>query len=363
MSTEADDMLAAISGAITPDTDTPAQEVEVEEQETDLVNGSEGADEAEADEQAEEETEAGEGSDEEKAAAEAAAQVAKPGEKAKKPDPINDPLPKGTLQSTNERFQHVVGKLKEVTTERDTFKTQYENVTQKHNELIDTITGTGLDGDTFSSMLTYAQNFNSRDPVKLEQAYSFALQEVTTLAKLLGKPAPGENPLAGFPDLVEAVEKKTMTPEGAIEVASSRRATAARAQLQQGQQATEQQRAQAQAQNDAAKAALTALGNELATKDGVEVYKAKVAALMASVDPQTQQPYIKTALSQTPPALRANVFRTMYNAVVLPKKAAPAAAKPGQQPLRGNKQPSGNGQAAPKSLLDAVSAGINNAGQ
>src|SRR3990172_10523435 len=105
--------------------ETPEGEEEVETPEGEEVETPEGEEEAEG-EEGEEDPEAA-----------AAAKAKKP---AKEPDPINDPLPKGTLQGTTERFKLVVDKLKEQTTRADTVQSHYD-------ELLGEINGAGMDGN------------------------------------------------------------------------------------------------------------------------------------------------------------------------------------------------------------------------
>jgi hypothetical protein len=146
---EGESLLDAINAGI-PSGDEPQEEVETEEEVPEgeeQPEGDEPAEEAEGEEEAEAE-EGEEGDDPEAAAAAAAAAKTQ-----KEADPINDPLPRGTLQSTAERFKHVVSTLKEKTAALETVQTQYD-------ELIGEISGAGMDGNTFGHMLEYARGVN-----------------------------------------------------------------------------------------------------------------------------------------------------------------------------------------------------------
>ncbi len=344
---EGESLLDAINSAI-PSAE-PAEEVENEEPEIaegeeaeetpEGEEGAEGEEEAEGEEGAEGEEEAeGEQTGEEKAAAAAKAAKAP----AKEPDPINDPLPRGTLQSTAERFKHVVDKLKEQTTRAETIETQ-------HQELISEITGAGMGGAEFGYMLEYASGVNSGTVEGLTKARGILLKELEAVSTALGEPMPGTDPLKAHADLVAEVNAKTLTPERALEIARQRNREAAQAKLNQAKQTT-QQSTQQQAQATAkGKADLTALGKELSQKDGVVEYRRKAGLVVAMLK--------DTLTTDVPPQKWARAFRAAYDKVPAAPKAAPAA-KPGQkpQPLRGNKVPAGGSSKEPKNMREAINA-------
>jgi len=338
---EDESLLDAINAAI-PTGDAPEEEVEAEEEvipegeeaETEETPEGEDAAEAEAEEgEGEEEAEVEEESEE----AAAAAKAAKP---AKEADPVNDPLPRGTLQSTAERFKHVVDKLKEQTAARETIQTQ-------HDELISEITNSGMGGQEFGYMLEYASGVNSGTYEGLTKARAILMKELAGVSAALGEPLPGEDPLKGHTDLVAEVNTKTLTPERAIEIAKQRNRDAAQTKLGQVRHNT-QQSAQATAQATAAgKAAMTALGKELAAKDGPAEY-ARKAGLVVGM--------LKETLPNLSPKLWVRAFKTAYDQV--PKAAAKAPVKLASknQPLRGNKVPSGSSAKQPKNLRQAIDA-------
>lgn len=342
MPPEVTSLLDAINAGIP--TEEPEQELtEVEDaEEAETPEGGE----AEAPEG--EEVEALEGDEEaegeEAADGEAAAAALAAKKPVKDPDPINDPLPKGTLQSTSERFKHVVDKLKEQTSARETIE-------KEHSELIGHITGAGMGAQEFNIMLEYASNVNGNTYEGLTKAKAILLRELAGVSKALGEPQHGQDPLTGHDDLVKEVNAKTLTPERAMEIAAQRNRAAAQTRLGQAGDQRVQTAQQAKAEQNAGTAAITALGKELATKDGTAEYRRKaqlVVDMLAEVMPKI------------PPNQWASTFRAAY-AKVPAARAAPAAggksgAKPQPQPLRGNKIPAGGGGLAkqPKNLREAI---------
>jgi hypothetical protein len=341
---EGESLLDAINAGIP--SEEPQQEEETPLEETDeteaLPEGEEGdageAADGEEGDDAGAEGEEGEQTDEEKAAA--AAKAAKP---AKEADPINDPLPRGTLQSTAERFKHVVDKLKEQTAARETVETQY-------NEIIGEITGAGMDGNTFGHMLEYARGVNGGTYEGLRKSWTILQNELKALSEALGEPMPGEDILKNYPDLLKEVNDKLITPERASEIARQRNRDAAQAKLGQAKQTTQQSAAQQAQAVTAGKAALTALGKELAGKDGAVEYRRKAGLVVGM---------LQSTFQHLPPAQWAKAFRAAYAQVpAAPKAAAKSGAKPGErpQPLRGNKVPSGQSSKQPKTMQEAISA-------
>lgn len=340
---EGESLLDALNAGM-PSGDEPEAEVEQEEEVPEGEEAAEGdkpeGDEPEGDEDAEgaEGAEGEEGEEGDEAAAAAAAAKAA----AKKPvDPINDPLPKGTLQQTSERFKFVVGKLKEETTRADTAQTNYD-------ELIGEIGGAGMTGDTYAVMLEYARGVNGGTYEGLKKSHAILMQELTAVAKALGEPLLGQNPLEGHADLVKEVDEKKITPERAIEIARQRNRDAAQTALNARQQTGQRTAAQQQQAVNAGKTAMTALGKELAAKDGIPEYKRKAGIAVAM---------LKDVMGDLPPNKWVKTFRAAYAQIPSAPKAAPKpGAKPGQrpQPLRGNKVPSGQSSKQPKTLAEAM---------
>lgn len=316
--------------------------------------GPEGEDDADEEEAEGEETEEEEAEgDEAEEGEEGEVAEGAPGAKAKKAaDPINDPLPKGTLESTRERFQHVVGQLKEQTARADTAE-------QNLDELVTRIRDSGMDADKYGVMLSYAAGVNSGDPVQMKRSYDILMSELTNLATALGEPLPGKNPLEGHADLIKEVEEKKLDPARAIEIAITRNRQAASQKLLAARQNNEQGTQAYQAAVQKSVQDFTSLGRTLAAKDGKDEYvrKAKMVTDM-----------FQEAIMALPPAQRVAAFKKAYDKVpaapkqtLMPKTGAKPGvpAKKGATPLRGNKRPSGNStQKQPKNLLTAMRQGL-----
>ncbi len=344
--TEGESLLDALNAGL-PGGDEPEGE-EAETPEGEEAETPEG-EEAETPEGEEEETPEGEEEAEEGEEGEEDEGEEKPEPKkaapAKEPDPINDPLPKGTLQSTAERFKHVVDKLKEQTTRADTIATQ-------HDELIGHITGAGMDANTFNVMLEYASGVNGGTYEGMRRSWDILQAELKALSVALGEPIPGENPVAAHADLMKDIDDKKITPERAFEMALQRNRDAARQKMMSAHSSATQSETQRKQAESAGRTALTALGKELAQKDGLEEYKRKAGLVVGM---------LQATLPNLPPKLWVKAFRTAYDKVpAAPKKAAPAGgAKPGvrkPQPMRGNKAPAAGGGLGkkPKNLLEAI---------
>jgi hypothetical protein len=168
------------------------------------------------------------------------------------------------------------------------------------------------------------------------------------LSEALGEPMPGEDILKSYPDLLQEVNGKLITPERAAEIARQRNRDAAQAKLGQAKQSTQQSAAQQAQAVTAGKTALTALGKELAGKDGPAEYRRKAGLVVGM---------LQSTFQHLPPAQWAKAFRAAYAQVpAAPKAAAKPGAKPGEkpQPLRGNKVPSGQSSKEPKSMREAI---------
>lgn len=345
--------LAGNSGETEPETEeetpegeeTTEEEVAPEDEET-----------PEGEETTEEEPEGEENAEDDETEEEGAEEAPEGGKKAapkKDADPINDPLPKGTLESTRERFQHVVGQLKEQTSRAETAESNLDEIVSKIQEA-------GMGAEQYGMMLHYAAGVNSGDPVQMKRSYDFLMQELTALGTALGEPLPGKNPLEGHADLIKEVEEKKLDPARAVEIALTRNRAAAHQKLQAARNSTQQGDAAFQQAVQRSVTEFTALGKTLAAKDGAEEYKRKAKFVVDA---------FQESIMELPPNKRVAAFKRAYDKVPAAPKPQPKpgagkvpGAKKGITPLRGNKRPSGNSTAkAPKNLLDAMRQGLRDA--
>jgi hypothetical protein len=233
-----------------------------------------------------------------------------------------------------------------------------ETVERNFNDLYGAISETRASPEQYSQALDYLRMVNSGDRAQQEQALDFMQRELAALARMVGKAVPGVNMLEGHDDLIHEVSTGRLSPERAQEIAAAR--SAAQHQVRQGQARTQQEtqaRQQAEAQASG-RAALTALGVQLQATEPL-VYAAKRKVLVESLKP---------VFAQIHPSQWAATFKRAYDALPVPAAAprppTPPAASviPQNTPLRAS-QPAGAARAAPTSVLDAINAGIADAGR
>jgi hypothetical protein len=265
---------------------------------------------------------------------------------AVKADPVNDPIPEDVKGRTRERMTSLIAAVKE--------KDEHIAV---QNQLFDSIQSTGATPEEFGAMLGYMRWVHSDKPEDLKQARTLLLSELEGLSLKLGEAAPGVDFLSKYPDLQEKVNNGQITVDDANEMALHRQRTKVQTD-QTTQQRTQQETAQAATtERNAAIKELNELGSALSGSD--PDYARKHEMLKPMID----------VLGTMPPKQWKTAFMNAYKALKLPAAGAGGAAPvaggnkpPGNQPLRGNKVPSGSSARAPTSMLDAVSAAIDAAG-
>jgi hypothetical protein len=270
---------------------------------------------------------------EEKTAREAAANA------AKKPlDPVNDPIPATVAERTRERMTSLIGMVKELTP----VKAQFD-------ELITTITSTGASADEFSTMLGYMRAVHSNNIEDRRQAYQLILSELRGLAPLIGEVIPGEDPLAGHQDLANAVAAQSLSQEHATEIAKARNSSKATTTAVQAQTTTQQA---AQAFETARLAGVADLNTlEVTLKASDPEYARKREILVQALEPSFKQLH---------PSLWKTTFENAYKnlKVAAAPRAIVPSIKPGQQPMRANKTPAGEGAKKPSTMLEAMTASL-----
>lgn len=181
------------------------------------------------------------------------------------------------------------------------------------DELESAIVRTGASPEQYGQAIQYLALVNSTDPANLEKAYEVMSAELATLAKVLGKEAPGvHDPLADHPDLKEEIESGDLTRKRGLEIAAQR----ARSTFVQGVQTQTQQKQTEQQQFNTAIADLNALGAQLQAND--PLYAAKIAALT---------PAIALIRESFPPSEWTARVQAAYQQVIVPTPApAPRAA-------------------------------------
>lgn len=262
-----------------------------------------------------------------------------PADPDKKPSDQFGDLPEGTKKETTERFQSMKVKFDDQAGELD-------RVTKQNTDWMETIQATQATPEQFGMALSYIQDINSGTPESLERAYETMNSELKVLAQLLGKEAPGVDPLDAHPDLKKKVDDGFIDKTDAMEIAS------ARAQLNLNKQ-NEINAGRKTDDNVAYQTGLEdirVLGQELNASDPV-AFKAKYPFLKS---------IIKAVVSSgAKPASWASSIKTAFNEMEIPVQSAPGKPQKAVNPMR----PSGTGghsgsEKEPGSVLEAVNQAL-----
>lgn len=339
-----DSAIASLNPAETPAPEVEAPEVEAvdppegETAEVEAVDLPEGEETPDGD--APEAPEAGE---EPEVETPDAAAVKPAADKGKKPDHVNDPIEPTLHARTQDRIKFLAEEVKALTPLRE--------VEARHNELMDTIASTGMNANEFNATLNYGRLIHGTLDEKRE-AWNFLLNEMKGLAGAIGEPLPGTDPVSAHPDLQAEVAAGTLTGPRATEIATQRMRALAQANATTQASRVQQSTAQTKQETDAATSGLNALGKELAGSD--PDYQRKYAILV---------PTLRESFKEIAPRHWVATMRRAFSALKLPA-AAPAAPRrtpPANQPTRANKQPTGGSTAVPKTMAEAMEAGIKQA--
>jgi hypothetical protein len=194
----------------------------------------------------------------------------------------------------------------------------------------------GISGEQFGIMTAIAADVNSGDPGRQERAYSALQAELTALAKQLGKPAPGYNPIAEHADLKVKVEDGELDEATALELAQARaRVALANQHSQRTSEQTERQNAITQGQS-----ALNELEATLKTSD--PHYMTKRAQVVAILKPQ---------MGRISPDQWAQTYAEVYRTIPNP---APVAAVRKPAPDNASRPNGAGGGQVPKTAEQAV---------
>lgn len=255
---------------------------------------------------------------------------------SKKLDPVNDPIPATVSERTRERMTSLIGIIK-----------GRDQIVSQHNELMETIMGTGMSADEFGASLRYGRLVHSENIEDRRTAYNILLTELRGLAPLIGETIPGEDPLVGHPDLADAVAAATISQKHAEELAQARGRSRATTVVQ--EQLTARQKEDAVFET-ARLAGVKALNELDASLHSDPQFAAKRAILVPALEP---------VFARLHPSQWVTAFKQAYEKVVVPA-AARAAPTPklGNQPMRANKAPAGEGKKQIGSVREAIEAGI-----
>lgn len=269
----------------------------------------------------------------------------------KAPDPLNDPLPNALKKETKERITTLVTMVKDLSTKE-------QQATSERNEILNAVLDTGSTPQQYGAALNYLKLVNSDSRIDKEQALTIMQAEVAVLARALGKPVPGVNLLEGHDDLIQEVGSGRLSPERATEIAAAREAR--KIEVAVSGRRTEQQRTgeQQAAVVRQGVSELNALELRLKASEPA-VFAAKRAILINALKP---------VFKQIHPSQWADTFQRAYNELPAPAPRPtppPPAVLPGAAPTGGGgntplraSNPAGGQQPAPKSMQEAIEAGI-----
>lgn len=251
--------------------------------------------------------EVGQGGEPDPAAADAAA--------AGQPDAIDAEIK--DLGISNERTQKRFRELSERAAEVEALRPAAERGQQWE----ETIKSTGANPEQMGNALNYLAAVNSRDPAAMAQAYDFMQQEMAWLAKELGRPAPGYDPLAEHADLGRQVADGEITRAAAEELIRTRRAAALQQDSQQRQRQQAEQQASAEQAHQQALQQVGALGQQLRAAD--PQFEARFKSI---------QPMVAVIQNTLPPQQWAAAIQQAYLAAPAPVVAQQAQRPPAAAP-------------------------------
>ena len=236
--------------------------------------------------------------------------------------------------------------------------TKEQQATSERNEILNAVLDTGSTPQQYGAALNYLKLVNSDSRIDKEQALTIMQAEVAVLARALGKPVPGVNLLEGHDDLIQEVGSGRLSPERATEIAAAREAR--KIEVAVSGRRTEQQRTgeQQAAVVRQGVSELNALELRLKASEPA-VFAAKRAILINALKP---------VFKQIHPSQWADTFQRAYNELPAPAPRPtppPPAVLPGAAPTGGGgntplraSNPAGGQQPAPKSMQEAIEAGI-----
>lgn len=258
-------------------------------------------------------------------------------------DPLNDPIPKDLKKETQERIKTLITTAKEA-------QAQASQAEENFSVFVNGLQAAGVTPDQYGETLSYLSLFNkalSGDEKAGEAALAVIQEHVEKLSTFLGRDFAVADPLAKHVDLKQAIQQGKLTQDYARELARQRNAQGFRGELTTQASRMTQQQQQEQQERETARNDLNTLEVQLKAND--PQYEAKKAMIV---------PILKPILAQLPASQWRAAFQQAYSQarVAAPRAAAPTIPK--NQPLRGNKQPSGGQARAPSSMLEAIDGAL-----
>lgn len=242
-------------------------------------------------------------------------------------------MPEGLSQKAQDRFKTLVSRVQEGQVALEQANADLNGVRQMIND-------SGASPQEFVQALDYMRMIKTGD---FETALRIIDDQRRQISLAMGKPLPGADTLAGFPDLRQAVDSYQMSEQTAIEMARMRTAQQHIAETQQ-QQASQQQR-----QTDYANLRQRAVAD-------ID----RMGATWAKTDPDFAAKediilkQLPTIAANFPPNVWAQQVKILYE--TLSAMPAPAQRSSNPAPLRPSGQSAGARQ--PGNMLEALQAGL-----
>lgn len=247
--------------------------------------------------------------------------------------------PDGLSDGAKSRFASLVERIKTTAQERDSIR-------DVQDQIVAMMRSTGYGPQEFADVITMLADANSGDTGRMTKAMERIDALRSTVGKGIGKPVPGVDLFADYPDLKTKVDDGDMDEADAAETASLRRRDSKRAERE-ARESASRETASAHKQSVAqATERLTAVGNELKSAD--PDYDAKVGALQS-------HGFFDRVAETVDPTQWDTVFRTAYDA--LGDVAAKPVAVSKTQPMRRSVTGAG-GSATPTTTADAVAKAL-----
>lgn len=273
---------------------------------------------------------------------------------AKKPDPINDPIPNALKRETKERIRTLATMAKEGKARADTS-------TAERDELISAVTDTGASPEQYAGMLDYLTLVNSNDQNKLRTAANFMIRELSALSRIGGFRIPGITSYAGHADLEKAVSEGKLVPELAEEIAANRAAAAHQGKVGAAQQQASEARQRYNEADQAARAEMNTL--ETAYRKVDPLYKEKqplILSMLSALVHGDRKEGIPPLHPVKWPAAYKRIYETLpasLGGMKVARQPQPGGKVPQNQPLR-TQQPAGAQKQEPKSVAEAIEMGV-----
>jgi hypothetical protein len=270
----------------------------------------------------------------------------KPIPEVKKPDAINDPIPKDLGAETQTRIRSLIKTAKEA-------DAKVAEATQNLDYIVKGVQATGTTPQQYGEVLSWMQLFNSGDAIQQAKALELAEIVCDKLAGLLGKERAPTDALTGFDDLKQAVQQGQITRQWATQLALQRRQQKTRGDIETSARTQQETTTAAATELETARVDLNTLETQLMATD--KDFAAKKKLLI---------PVLQPLFQTIPPSQWKEKFQLAYkNCKVSTAGSALAAQRrgsgqmPADQPQRA-KQSAGGGARQPANMGEAINAAL-----